>query len=153
MNQSSPSNSATLEKLIVAYEAKKFRAFYGRRRFITVLPGTCHRTLFGARWIQFTVIILISVLVLNLRLRLPIRLLLSGFPTKTFYPFIFCSVHATFSAHPLLLIYNNHPHYNPRISVDTLQECSFILMYPETLLLAYICLSFAVMRVKLRNVV
>jgi len=45
--------SRLLEKLIVAQLVKKFLAFYGIWRFITVFTRGCHWTLSRARWILF----------------------------------------------------------------------------------------------------
>jgi len=42
------------EKLTVAQLVKKFPAFYGSRRFITMFKRASHWTLFWARWTQST---------------------------------------------------------------------------------------------------
>jgi hypothetical protein len=43
--------SWVLEKMIVAQLVKKFRAFYGTQRFITVFTTTRHWSIFWAKWI------------------------------------------------------------------------------------------------------
>jgi hypothetical protein len=49
-----PWSRVIFRKLIVAQLAKKFRAFYGTRSFITVFQGDRHWSQSWARWIQST---------------------------------------------------------------------------------------------------
>ena len=79
-----------LEKLTGLQLVKKFPAFHGTRRFITVLTSVRHLSLSWANPIQSTYphptswrsILILST---HLRLGLPSGLLPSGFPTKTLY--------------------------------------------------------------------
>ena len=79
-----------LEKLIGLQLVKKFPAFHGTRRFITVLTSVRHLSLSWARPIQSiyphpTSWRSILILSTHLRLGLPSGLFPSGFPTKTLY--------------------------------------------------------------------
>jgi hypothetical protein len=83
-----PPSRVLLEKLTGSKLVKKFPAFYGTRRFITVLTSARHLSLSSDRYIQSPQppptswrSILISSS--HLRLGLPSRLFPSGFPTKT----------------------------------------------------------------------
>ena len=79
-----------LEKLTGLQLVKKFPAFHGTRRFITVLTSVRHLSLSWANPIQSTYshptswrsILILST---HLRLGLPSGLFPSGFPTKTLY--------------------------------------------------------------------
>ena len=79
-----------LEKLTGLQLVKKFPAFHGTRRFITVLTSVRHLSLFWANPIQSTYphptswrsILILST---HLRLGLPSGLFPSGFPTKKLY--------------------------------------------------------------------
>ena len=79
-----------LEKLTGLQLVKKFPAFHGTRRFITVLTSVRHLSLSRASPIQAayphpTSWRSILILSTHLRLGLPSGLLPSGFPTKTLY--------------------------------------------------------------------
>jgi len=79
-----------LEKLTGLQLVKKFPAFHGTRRFITVLTSVRHLSLSWAKPIQSTYphpTSWRSILILStyLRLGLPSGLFPSGFPTKTLY--------------------------------------------------------------------
>jgi len=87
---------------------KKFPTFYGTQRFIIVFTRARHWSSFWARWIQSihshptsprSVLILLS----HLCLFLPSGLFHSGFPTKILYSFFISPMHATFTAHLILL--------------------------------------------------
>ena len=80
-----PWSRVHIEKLI-----KKFPAFYGTRRFITIFTSVRHLSLSWARSIQYipphpTSLRFILILSSHLRLGLPCGLFPSGFPTKTLY--------------------------------------------------------------------
>ena len=79
-----------LEKLTGLQLVKKFPAFYGIRRFITVLTSVRHLSLSWANPIHSTYPHLTSwrfilILSTHLHLGLPSGLFPSGFPTKTLY--------------------------------------------------------------------
>ena len=84
-----------LEKLTGLQLVKKFPAFHGTRRFITALTSVRHLSLSCASTIQSiyphpTSWRSVLILSTHLRLRLPIGLFPSGFPTKilsTPYPY------------------------------------------------------------------
>jgi len=85
-NKLTPWSIFLLEKLTVAQPVKRFPAFYGILRHITVVT-TCHLTLFWARCIQSTSslsVYLKSFLILSshLRLCLPSGFFASDYPTK-----------------------------------------------------------------------
>jgi hypothetical protein len=80
--------------------SQEIPAFYGTRRFITVLTRTRHCSLSWTRWIQFTPsqhISLLFVLILSFHLRLRLRsgLFRSGFRTKILYVFLISPTCAT----------------------------------------------------------
>jgi hypothetical protein len=97
-----------LEKPPIVQILKKFSAFYGIRRFITVLTRALHWSLSGATTIHsipLHPICLRSNLVLSthLCLDLPSGLFLSGFHINTLYALIFSPIRATCPAHLVLL--------------------------------------------------
>jgi hypothetical protein len=96
-----------LEKPPVAQLLKNF-SFHGTRMFITVFSRALHWSISWARWIQPIPphhIYLIPLLILSshLLLFLLIGLFPFGFPTKTLYAFLFFPIHATCSAHLILI--------------------------------------------------
>jgi hypothetical protein len=89
---------------------KKFPAFYGTRRFITVFTRTLHWSISWARSIQslpFYTISLRSILILSTHLCLSFP---SGlFPTNILYEFIFSpSCYMRCLSHPLWLDHSNY---------------------------------------------
>ena len=97
-----------LEKLTGLQLVKKFPAFHGTRRFITVLTSVRHLSLPWANPIQSTYphpTSWRSILILHthLRLGLPSGLFHSGFPTKTLYAPLSSPICATCPAHLILL--------------------------------------------------
>jgi hypothetical protein len=95
---------ALLEKLPIVQPLKKFSAFYGTRRFITMSTRALHWSLSWARTIQSTPyhpIALRSILILSthLRLGLPSGLLPFGSPTNILYAFPLSPIRATCSDH------------------------------------------------------
>jgi hypothetical protein len=95
---------ALLQKLTSTLLVKKFPAFCGARRFITVLTTARHWSLFWTRCIQSTSsnpISLRSILILspNLNRSHPSGLFPSDFPTKIVYAFLISSMRTTWSAH------------------------------------------------------
>ena len=97
-----------LKKLTDLQLVKKFPAFHGTRRFITVLKSVRHLSLSWANPIQSTYphhTSWRSILILStqLRLGLPNGLFPSGFPTKTLYAPLSSPIRATCPPHLILL--------------------------------------------------
>jgi len=89
-----PWSRVPVEKIIVTHLVKKFPAFYGTRKFITVFTTARQWSLSRARWIQSTLfhtISLRSILMLSshLRIGLPSGLFLQCFQPKYFVFLIF----------------------------------------------------------------
>ena len=97
-----------LEKLTGLQSVKKFPAFHGTRRFITVLTSVRHLSVSWASPIQSiyphpTSWRSVLILSTHLSLGLPSGLLPSGFPTKTLYTPLSSSIRTTCQAHLILL--------------------------------------------------
>jgi hypothetical protein len=97
-----------LEKLTATQLVKKFTAFYGNRRFITVLKTARHWSLSWARYNEsspsYPVSLSVILISSHLRLVLPTCLFPSGFPTKILYAFFIFPVRATCPT-PLILLH------------------------------------------------
>jgi len=101
-------STVLLEKLVVTHKVKKFPAFYGTRRFITVFTRSPHWSLFWAQSVQSTTSHSISlrfVLILSSNLRLvssfwslPFR-----FSAQNFIRISHVFIRATWPAHLILL--------------------------------------------------
>jgi hypothetical protein len=105
-----PTNSVTQSLSWEAnnHSVQQFPAFYGTRRFITVLTTAHYWSLSWARWIQSTLfrpISLRSILIssCHLRLSLPSDLFPSGFPTKILYAFLIYPMPPTYPVHLIVL--------------------------------------------------
>jgi len=97
-----------LEKLTGSQLVKKFPAFYGTRKFITVFTSACHMSLSWASLIQSIPPHTTSwrsslILSSHLCLGLPSGLFPSGFLTKTLYTPLPSTICATCSGHLILL--------------------------------------------------
>jgi hypothetical protein len=102
-----PWSRVLLEKLTVTQLVKKFPAFYGTRRFITVFTTVCHWPPSRARWLQSTPshpISLRSILILSSHLRLGLLngRFHSGSPTTILYAFLISPMRSTWPYHPIL---------------------------------------------------
>jgi len=103
-----PRSTVLLKKLTGFQPVKKFRSFYGTRRFITAFTSAGHLSLSWASSIRSTPphptswrsILIISS---RLRLGLPSGLFPSGFPTKTLYSPLLSLTLATCRANLILL--------------------------------------------------
>ena len=103
-----PMKGILLEKLTGFQLVKKFPAFYGTRRFITAFTSARHLSLSSA--ISFQPIPphptswrLFLILSSHLSMGIPSGLVPSGFHTKTLYTPLLSPIHATCSAHLILL--------------------------------------------------
>jgi len=97
-----------LEQLNGLQLVKKFPAFHGTQRFITVLTSVRHPSLSWASPIQSiyphpTSWRSVLILSTHLRLGLPSGLFPPGFPTKTLYTTLSSPIRATCPAHLVLL--------------------------------------------------
>jgi hypothetical protein len=106
-----PWSRVLLERPIVAWQVKKFTAFYGTGRFITVFTRARHLSLSWASCIQSTPFHPISLkihsnIIFPWTPGVPSGLFPSGFPTKILYGFLNSLVRATFPTYPHLF---NHP--------------------------------------------
>ena len=99
-----PCYRVPLEQLNGLQLVKKFPAFHGTRRFITVLTSVHHLSLSWTSPIQ-SIYPHPSILILSthLRLGLPSSLFPSGFPTQTLHTPLSSPIGATCSAHLILL--------------------------------------------------
>ena len=103
-------STVLLEKLTGLQLVKKFPAFYGTPKFITVLTSARHLPLSWASSIQSTPphpTSWRSILILSSHLRLGLQsgLFPSGFPTKTLYTPLLSPIRATCPAHLILLYF------------------------------------------------
>ena len=103
-----PWSRVLLEKLTGLQLVKKFPAFYGTRKFITVLTSALHLSLSWANSIRspqppHTSWRFILILSSHLRLGLSNGLFPSGFPTRTLCTPIPSPIRATCTAHLILL--------------------------------------------------
>ena len=103
-----PWSRVLLQKLIGSQLVKKFPAFYGTRKFITVLTRSRHLSLSWARSIHSmpshsTSWRSILTLFSHLCLGLPSGLFLSGFSTETLYKPLLSPIRATCPAYLILL--------------------------------------------------
>ena len=99
-----PCSRVLLDKLTGLQLVKKFRAFYGTRRFITALTSIPLLSISWASPIQSTYPHLTSwryilILSTHLHLGLPSGLFPSGFSTKTLYTPLSSPIRATCPAH------------------------------------------------------
>jgi len=89
----SPSSQAN------GHSVKKFLAFYGTKRLITIVTRPCHWTLSWARWIQSTpshsIFWRFVLIFSHLCPGLLSGLFPLGFPTKIWYAFLISPMHAT----------------------------------------------------------
>jgi hypothetical protein len=89
-----------IEKLIFAQLVKKFPAFYGTRKFITVLTRAWHRSLSWAIWFQYTTSHAIS---LTFTLILPLHLLIGDSKRSLLSKFLNEKLCTFFTSSPFVL--------------------------------------------------
>ena len=126
-----PWSGVLLEKLTSFQLAKKFPTFYGTWRFITSFTSACHLTLPWASSIQSipphptswrSILILSSHLLLGL----PSGLLPSGFPIKILYTPLISPIHATCSAHLIILNFITQTILGEEYRSLSFSLCSFL---------------------------
>ena len=132
-----PCSRVLLENLTDFQLIKKFREFYGTRRFTNAYTSAHHLSLSWARSIQSipphpTSWRSISILSTHLSLGLPSGLFPSGCPTKTLYTPLLSLARAACPAHLILLDFITRTIFGEEYKSLSSSLCSF-LHYPVTL--------------------